>query len=84
MSSFSGARISEPNKSTNPLISESVIWNNKDIKIDGKPIYYPNYLKAEILFFYHLQIDNNNLLIRIFQSGQGFELRFLPTWELWT
>ena len=33
---------------------ESIIWNNKNIKIDGKPIYYPNYVKAGILFCHHL------------------------------
>ena len=47
--------------STNPLIFESIIWNNKDIKIDGKPTYYPKYEKAVILFCYHLQFDKNNL-----------------------
>ena len=47
--------------STNPLTFESIIWNNKDIKIDGKPIYYPIYVNAGILFCYHLQFDNNNL-----------------------
>ena len=48
--------------STNPLTFESIIWNNKDIKIDGKPIYYPKYVNAGILFCYHLQFDNNNNL----------------------
>ena len=36
--------------STKPLISESIIWNNKLIKIDGKSIYYENYVKAGIIF----------------------------------
>ena len=47
--------------STKPPVSESIIWNNKNIKIDGKPIYYPNYVKAGIPFCHHLQFDKDNL-----------------------
>ena len=36
--------------STKPSKSESVIWNNKLIEIDGKSIYYHNYVKAGIIF----------------------------------
>ena len=32
--------------STKPPMSNYIIWNNKDIKIDNKSIYYPNYVKA--------------------------------------
>ena len=46
---------------TDPLTFESIIWNNKDIKIDGKP--HPKYVNAGILFCYHLQFDNNNLQV---------------------
>ena len=60
MSSFSGWVDFRASFSTNPLTFESIIWNNKDIKIDGKPIYYPKYVNAGILFCYHLQFDNNN------------------------
>ena len=46
---------------TTPLISKSIVWNNKNIKIDGKTIYYPNYVKAGILFYKHMQLNMNNL-----------------------
>lgn len=33
---------------------KNIIWNNKDIKIDNKLIYYFNYVKVGILFCYYL------------------------------
>ena len=47
--------------STKPSKSESVIWNNKLIKIDGKSIYYHNYVKAGIIFCNGMLFDKNNL-----------------------
>ena len=47
--------------STKPSTSESVIWNNKLIKIDDKSKYYHNYAKAGIVFCNQMQIDKNNL-----------------------
>ena len=47
--------------STKPSTFESVIWNNKVIKIDGKSIYYPNYIKAGIIFCNQMLFDQNNL-----------------------
>ena len=32
-----------------PPVSENIIRNNTNIKIDNKPIYYPHYVKAGIL-----------------------------------
>ena len=37
------------------------MWNNKDIKIDIKTIYYPNYIKAGILLTNHLQFNKSNI-----------------------
>ena len=59
--------------STKPPVSESLIWNNKNIKIDGKPIYYPNYVKAGILFCHHLQFDKGNL--QSYNNAIGVGLR---------
>ena len=59
--------------STKPPVSESIIWNNKNIKIDGKPIYYPNYVKAGILFCHHLQFDKDNL--QSYNNAIGVGLR---------
>ena len=47
--------------STKPPMSKYIIWNNKDIKIDNKSIYYPNYVKDGILLCHHLQFDKENL-----------------------
>ena len=47
--------------STKSPMSKYKIWNNKDIKIDNKSIYYPNYVKAGILLCHHLQFDKDNL-----------------------
>ena len=59
--------------STKPPVSESLIWNNKNIKIDGKPIYYPNYVKTGILFCHHLQFDKDNL--QSYNNAIGVGLR---------
>ena len=47
--------------STKPSTSYNIIWNNKDIKIDNKTIYYSNYVKAGILLINHLQFNKNNI-----------------------
>ena len=47
--------------STKPSTSESVVWNNKLIKIDDKSIYCHNYVKAGIIFCNQMQFDKNNL-----------------------
>ena len=39
--------------STLPLTAENIIWNNKLIKIDGKSIYYHNYVKIDRYFIKH-------------------------------
>ena len=49
MSFFSGGQTLESPFQQSPM-SKYIIWNNKDIKIDNKSIYYPNYVKAGILF----------------------------------
>ena len=47
--------------STTPPISESIIWNNKNIKIDCKTIHYPHYVEAGILICKHMLLNMNNL-----------------------
>ena len=59
--------------STKPPESESIIWKKKNIKIDGKPLYYPNYVKAGILFCHHLQFDKGNL--QSYNNAIGVGLR---------
>ena len=50
-----------PSLSTKPPKSESVIWNDKNFKIDDKPTYYPNCVKGGIQICNHLQFDKDNL-----------------------
>ena len=50
-------------------MSRYIIWNNKGIKIDNKSIYYPNYVKAGILFCHHLQFDKDN--IQSYNNARG-------------
>ena len=47
--------------STLPLTAENIIWNNKLIKIDGKSIYYHNYVKAGILLTNQMQFNKGSL-----------------------
>ena len=47
--------------STKPSTFESVIWNNKLIKMDGRSIYYNHYVKAGIIFCNQMLFDKNNL-----------------------
>ena len=44
--------------STKRSVSHSIIWNNKDIRIDNKAIYYSNYIEVGILLINHLQFNN--------------------------
>ena len=66
--------------STKPPQSESIIWNNKNIKIDGKPLYYPNYVKAGILFCHHLQFDKGNLQSYNNAIGVGLRKTIFLVW----
>ena len=54
-------------------MSKNIIWNNKDIKIDNKSIYYPNYVKAGILFCHHLQLDKDN--IQSYNNARGIGVK---------
>ena len=58
---------------TKPPMSNYIIWNNKDIKIDNKSIYYPNYVKAGILFCHHLQFDKDN--IQSYNNARGIGVK---------
>ena len=59
--------------STKPSIFYNIIWNNKDIRIDNKTIYYPNYIKAGILLTNHLQFNKNN--IESYNSAKSKDLK---------
>ena len=64
--SFGGWQIS-----TKPLISVCIIWNNKNIKIVCKTIYYPHYAEAGFLIYRHMLLDHMHNL----QSRYNTRLR---------
>ena len=34
-----------------------IVWNNKEIRIDNKPVYYKNYFKSGIIYIHDLRFD---------------------------
>ena len=46
--------------STKPPISEYIIWNNNNIKVDCKTIYYPFYVVAGFLICKHMLLNMTN------------------------
>ena len=55
------------NVSTDSKAYDSIIWNNCNIKIDGKPICYHNYMNAGVIFIIDLMYSRNN----VESKGQG-------------
>ena len=47
--------------STDSKAYDSIIWNNCNIKIDGKPICYHNYMNAGVIFINDLMYSRNNV-----------------------
>ena len=47
--------------STQPPTAECIIWNNKNITVDGKSVYYHNYVNAGIIKCSHLLFHKSNL-----------------------
>ena len=59
--------------------SQNVIWNNKDIRIDNKPVFYKTYFDKGIIYLNDLQFDVDN--VRSYESfkQKGLNTNFL-TW----
>ena len=66
--------------STLPLTAENIIWNNKLIKIDGKSIYYHNYVKAGILLTNQMQFDKGSLESYNIATNAGLKQSNFLTW----
>ena len=41
--------------------SQNVIWNNKDIQINNKPVFYKTYFDKGITYLNDLQFDVDNM-----------------------
>ena len=65
---------------TLPLTAENIIWNNKLIKIDGKSIYYHNYVKAGILLTNQMQFDKGSLESYNIATNAGLKQSNFLTW----
>ena len=63
-----------------PLTAENIIWNNKHIKIDGKSIYYHDYVKAGILLTNQMQFDKGSLESYNITTNAGLKQSNLLTW----
>ena len=59
--------------------SQNVIWNNKDIRINNKPVFYKTYFDKGITYLNDLQFDVDN--VRSYESfkQKGLNTNFL-TW----
>ena len=67
--------------STKPHVSHKIIGNNRDIKIDNKTIYYPNYVKTGILLINHLQLNKNNIESCNSAKGKGLKHTNVLVWS---
>ena len=66
--------------STLPVTAENIIWNNKVIKIDGKSIYYHNYIKAGILLTNQMQFNKGSLESYYITTNAGLKQSNFLTW----
>ena len=66
------------NPSTGDDYQHEIIWNNRFIRIDGKPVFYSSWYKKGIFKIQHLLNENRNFLSRFeFQQRYGLSVNFL-------
>ena len=39
---------------------ENIIWNNRDVRIDKKPVFYKNYFDSGVVYTHNLLLDLDN------------------------
>jgi len=54
-----------------------IIWNNKDIRIANKPVFYKTYLERGILSLKDLKFEKDNVHSFEFQKSEGLNTNFL-------
>ena len=59
--------------------SRYVIWNNKDIRIDKKPVFYRSFVDKGIIYLHDLLFDFDNLQSYELAKQKGLNTNFL-TW----
>ena len=57
--------------------SQNVIWNNKDIRINNKPVFYKTYFDKGTTYLNHLQFDVENVRSCEFFKQKGLNTNFL-------
>ena len=40
---------------------KNIVWNNKEIRIDNKPVYYKNYFRSGIIYIHDLLLNLNTI-----------------------
>ena len=59
--------------------SQNVIWNNKDIRINNKPVFYKRFFDKGIIYLNDLQFNVDNVRSYEFFKQKGLDTNFL-TW----
>ena len=59
--------------------SQNVIWNNKDIRINNKAVFYKTYFDKGIIYLNDLQFDVDNMRSCESFKQKGLNTNFL-TW----
>ena len=66
---------------------ENIIWNNREIRIDKKPVFYKNYFDCRIVYTHNLLLDLDNrqsysifskTIKKTFCSGPAFVILYHP------
>ena len=65
---------------TKPPISEYIIWNNKNITVDCKTVYYLFYVKAGFLICKHMLLNMTNLESYNFAKRKGLKHSNFSVW----
>ena len=59
---------------------ENIIWNNKDIRINNKSVFYANYYSVGIISLRDLLFEYNNVTSYEYFKHKGLHTNFL----IWT
>jgi len=66
------------NPSTGDDYQHEIIWNNRFIRIDGKPVFYSSLYRKGVFKIHHLLNENRNFLSRFeFQQRYGLSVNSL-------
>ncbi|XP_077863933.1 uncharacterized protein LOC144348547 [Saccoglossus kowalevskii] len=58
LKTWTDIKIEIPPTKTNKIVNESIIWNNKNITVAGKSVYYPEFVNAGLMYVKQMYKDN--------------------------